>query len=321
MTNPNALIPHAAHVPADMNPALVYIGSLPAQRSRETMLDALDIIAGMISQGQETAVTYGARWGDLRYQHTALIKTMLGERYAPSSVNKMLSALRMVLKEAWRLGYMSAEEHARAADIKNLPNNALPAGRDLTPGEIRAMIAVCEDDRTAAGARDAAVIAILWVGLRRAEVASLAYEDYEPELGRITILHGKGNKQRQTYLDAGAMAALADWLAVRGNASGALFLRINKSGKIHTSGMTNQSIHHIIKRRGEQAGVDNAQCHNFRRTAVGDLLTQGVDISTVAKMMGHAQVQTTAKYDRRGEIMKERAANTRMLPYKGRPSV
>jgi integrase len=247
-----------------------------------------------------------------------LIKTMLGERYAPSSVNKMLSALRMVLKEAWRLGYMSAEEHARAADIKNLPNNALPAGRDLTPGEIRAMIAVCEDDRTAAGARDAAVIAILWVGLRRAEVASLAVEDYEPESGRITILHGKGNKQRQTYLDPGAMAALSDWLAIRGNAPGALFLRINKSGKMNTNGMTPQSIYHIVMRRAKQAGVENMGPHDFRRSAVGDLLSQGVDISTVADMMGHSQVQTTKRYDRRGAEIKAKAAQTRRLPYKGR---
>jgi len=51
----NALIPVSGRIPADLNPALVYIGSLPAQRSRETMLDALDIIAGMVSQGQETA--------------------------------------------------------------------------------------------------------------------------------------------------------------------------------------------------------------------------------------------------------------------------
>ncbi|MFA5379439.1 MAG: site-specific integrase [Dehalococcoidia bacterium] len=318
MTSPNAIIPVSGRIPADLNPALVYIGSLNAQRSRETMLDALDIIADMLSQGQDTAVTYGARWGELRYQHTALIKTMLGERYKPSSVNKMLSALRRVLKEAWRLGYMSHEEYARATDVKNLPNNALPAGRDLTPGEIRAMIGVCEDDPTPAGARDAAIIAVLWVGLRRAEVASLAVEDYNAETGQITVLHGKGNKQRQTYLDAGAMAALADWLAVRGDTPGALFLRINKSGKVHTSGMTNQSIHHIVKRRGAAAGVDDAACHNFRRTAVGDLLTQGVDISTVARMMGHSQVQTTAKYDRRPEKMKEQAANTRRLPYRGR---
>lgn len=314
----NALIPQPAATPADRNPALVYIGSLPAQRSRETMLDALDIIADMLSQGQHTAVTYGARWGDLRYQHTALIKTMLGERYKPGTVNKMLSALRSVLKEAWRLGYMGAEEYARATDLKNLPNNALPAGNDLKPGEIRALIQVCEEDPTAAGARDAALFAILWVGLRRAEVASLQLADYDAESGCITVIHGKGNKQRKTYLDPGAMAALADWLAVRGDAPGALFLRINKSGKLHTEGMTPQSIYHIVMRRAKAAGVENPQPHNFRRTAVGDLLTQGVDISTVAQMMGHSQVQTTARYDRRGEERKEKAANTRRLPYRGR---
>jgi integrase len=318
MTNPNALVPTHSGVPADMNPAIVYISRLRAKRSQETMRAALDVIARKITNGEENAVQFGAEWGELRYQHTAMIKTWLSQRYAEGTVNKMLSALRGVLKEAWKLGYMSAEDYYRAKDIENLPNNALPAGRDLTPGEIRAMMQVCEDDPTPAGARDAAIIAILWVGLRRAEVASLAVEDYEPGTGRITVIHGKGNKQRQTYLDPGAMAALADWLAVRGDGPGALFLRINKSGRVHSSGMTSQSIHAIIKKRGAAAGIDDAACHNFRRTAVGDLLTQGVDISTVARMMGHSQVQTTARYDRRNEKIKEQAANTRRLPYKGR---
>src|SRR3954465_3146828 len=51
-----------------------------------------------------------------------------------------------------------------------------------------------------------------------AELLGVALDlaDYVPESGAIIVRSGKGRKDRTTYLDGGATAALADWLAVRG---------------------------------------------------------------------------------------------------------
>ncbi len=299
-------------LPLDQNPAAVYLAHL-TQGGQRTMRGALDAIAAMLTDGEAGA--FSCDWAALRFQHTAAIRARLATGYKPATANRMLCALRGTLKTAWRLGLMSAEEYHRAADVQAIRGQTVPAGRELRAGEISALMAACQRDETPAGARDAAVISLMYsVGLRREEVVSLDLRDYDPGNGRL-LIKGKGNKERTAYPEDGAGDALADWLLVRGDAHGALFLPINKVGKITNRRLTNQAIYNLLRKRAAEACVKNFSPHDLRRTFVGDLLEAGADIATVARMAGHANVQTTARYDRRPEEAKRRAGRLLHVPY------
>jgi site-specific recombinase XerD len=304
----------ATPLPADRHPAAVYLASL-APGSRRTMCHALDVVAGVLTGGQATAETLA--WAAVRYQHTQAVRAALAVRYAPATANKTLAALRGVLRETWRLGYVSAEEYHRAADLPAIRGSALPRGRALTPGELRALFSVvAEDARPATRARDAALLAVLYgAGVRRAEAVALDVADYEPDSGALTIRRGKGNKARVVYTTYGASEALGAWLAVRGLESGALFVPVDKAGRIVLRRLTPESVFDRLQALARRAAVARFSPHDMRRSFISDLLDNGADLAVVQAMAGHANPATTARYDRRGERAKQRAAGLLVVPY------
>jgi site-specific recombinase XerD len=303
----------AAAARVDRNPAAVYLARL-ALGSRRAMAAALQTIAALAGGAEATAETFP--WERLGYQHTQSIRTALADRYAIATANRHLAALRGVLREAWRLGLMTAEEHQRAADLEAVRGETLPAGRELSDGELRALFAVCAEDQGAAGARDAALLAVLYGGgLRRSEAVALDLADFTLETGALTVRAGKGKKARLVYAKNGSNAALMGWLEARGSEPGALLCPVDKAGRVVVRRMTDQAVLYILQRRADEARVSAFTPHDLRRTFISHLLGAGADIATVQRLAGHANVGTTARYDRRGEEAKQRAAELLHVPY------
>lgn len=306
----------ARPLPADQHPAVVYLARL-APGSRRTMAAALRRVACLVTGAPDSPdahLTFA--WAALRYQHTAAIRARLAETAAPATANKVLAALRGVLREAWRLGLLEAEQYQRAVDLQPVKGSSPQRGRSLARGEVLALVAACQADHSAAGARDAALLGVLYAGgLRRAEAVALSLEDFDPTSGALVIRKGKGNKSRMVYASNGSGQALLAWLKVRGAEPGPLFVRIRKGGVLTAAGLTPQAVLVILARMAERAAVAPFSPHDLRRTHAGDMLDAAVDLSTVSGLMGHASVTTTARYDRRGERARRQAAETLHFPY------
>lgn len=298
-------------LPLTRHPAAVYISGL-GSGSQRTIRYSLNAIAALLTSGECDAYTID--WSKLRYHHTAAVRVALIQSFAPVTANKMLSALRRVLLEAYRLNLMAAEDYNKAVDFPNIPSDPEPRGRSLAQLEIVALLETCRSS-SPIDVRDAAIVAILLgTGLRRSELVNLDLIDFNPGTGEFLVRKGKRGKNRRVYLPSSAIALVEKWLSVRGDAPGALFCRIRRGGHLHLGRMHSDAIWRMLRHRAEIAGLESFSPHDFRRTFCSDLLDAGVDIVTVQKLAGHTSPITTAKYDRRGEETKRQAVERLSIP-------
>lgn len=278
------------------------------------MRAALDKIAGHLTSNHADALS--CPWPEVRYQHAQAIRALLAAKFAPTTTNKHLAALRGVLREAWRPGLLDAESYHRAADLETVRGTTLPAGREVTLGELAALFKGCADDAGPAAVRDAALLALLYgAGLRRSEAVSLDLGDYATNTGQLTVRRGKGRKARVVYATNGGRSALDAWATLRGSAPGPLLCPVNKGGRISVRRMSDQAVLYRLRVRAAAAGVAAFTPHDCRRSFISHLLAAGADLVAIQNLAGHANVSTTARYDRRGEAAKQKAVELLHVPF------
>ena len=295
-----------------LHPLRVYVGTLAPGEARRTTVAALRLILPHFRLPDLDLVP----WASLRYEHVAYLRAQLVDQgYAPATVNRCLAGVRGVLRAAWRLRQLSTDDFHRACDVASVPGSRLPAGRSLSLSQLEGLFGACVDG-TRAGARDAALVALLFsTGLRRSEAASVLLAQLDRDSWRVTVI-GKGNRERAVPLRAGGREALEGWLRCRGVLPGYLLCRVTRTGiVIPDAPLSASALRQRLSLRAAAAGVPWCTPHDLRRTFVTHLLDAGIDLNVVRKLAGHAQVQTTARYDHRDFEAMERAVEVLRTPF------
>lgn len=131
-------------------------------------------------------------------------------------------------------------------------------------------------------------------GCRVSEVVILKREDVDWREKTVRIL-GKGKKYRTSFLNAKAEVALKEYLKSRTDDKEWLFVSDRKPhDQMHKSG-----IQKIIREIGERASdnVDkNISCHILRHTLASTMVANNADITSVQKILGHSNINTTMTY-------------------------
>lgn len=127
-------------------------------------------------------------------------------------------------------------------------------------------------------------------GLRVAELCAVKKKDVDLTTRQIHVKHGKGDKERITYISSVAVKYIEEYLAERTDDSDMLIT--NRFG----NAITTNGVRAILKGIEKESGVSDVHPHRFRRTFATRLTTRGMDLPKVKFLMGHSNVNTTMEY-------------------------
>jgi integrase/recombinase XerD len=207
-------------------------------------------------------------------------------------------------------------QHAHARGIKAWLNrlvdegdlDASPMGRvrmprlekrvlpPFNPEDIQALLAQC-NRKTAKGIRDRALVLILLdTGLRASEILSLTVGDINMRSG-LTVVMGKGRKQRTVRVGNRARKAAMRMIATRSRSGPGdpLWIAYNLDRE-EKGQLTFYGLRTILRRLGQQAGVLPCGPHKFRRTFALWCLRDGMDLHSLRMLMGHSSLAMLQRY-------------------------
>ncbi len=190
---------------------------------------------------------------------------------------------------AW-LNFCVQEEMISASPMKKvrsprLPKEILPA---FAPEDVQKLLAVCQTPRD-----KAIILCLLDTGCRVSEFAALNIGDVDAQNGAVQVKLGKGRKDRIVYLGAKALRALLKYLRTRPDSKPADALWLSEKRRER---LTLWGLEELLSRLGKRAGVEHVNPHTFRRSFALWSLRSGMDIFSLQRLMGHADLTVLHRY-------------------------
>jgi len=167
----------------------------------------------------------------------------------------------------------------------------------LTAEQVEQLFAAVPD--TLAGERDRVALGVLvGAGLRREEAVTLTFGDVltQPTPGGLRAvlgIRGKGDKLRSVPVSDDLRQLLSAW-GKRLEYRGRVLRRLEGDGL--GDDLTGAGLFDIVKHYGAAIGMPRLAPHDLRRTYAQIGYTNGVPITQLSILLGHADIQTTMTY-------------------------
>ena len=157
--------------------------------------------------------------------------------------------------------------------------------------------------------RDLAMIALgIGTGIRVGALVQINVEDIDFKNNTIHVVE-KGNKERYLSFGTNTRNILSAWLIDRSTYfsdadTNALFISQWRQR------LTTEGVRKFIKKYADGINGKHITPHKMRSSAATNMAKAGVDIQTIANILGHQSVTTTQRYAAVLEENKQKATNT-----------
>ena len=144
--------------------------------------------------------------------------------------------------------------------------------------------------------RDRAIAGLmLYCGLRSGEVLALDVTDVDVG-GRWLQVTGKGNRERRVPLDTDVASVIQVYLLAERPETASARLFIVAKGPSRGQPLTAAGLRTVFRYHRQVTGVAAGHPHALRHTFGTALAEAGVDLAVMQALLGHAHVDTTARY-------------------------
>jgi len=219
---------------------------------------------------------------------------------SPATRRVHLTMLRALLTQ------LGLEKDAAAVRV---PSHRLGPPETLTAVQYGNLIRA-PDKRTLVGKRDHALLRVLGdCGLRNAELRSLTARSIRRPRANSAHYHlfvrGKGDVDREIPIPAATYAALETWLRAHPQRVGGglreddvLFVSLARASNSVPGAISQQGLAKLVRRHATVAGVPDrlAHPHALRGYYATTLSGERVPIQEIRARLGHALIETTARY-------------------------
>lgn len=241
---------------------------------------------------------------DVTKTHVIAYRDFLREKYSPTSINRKLSALSSLFREL---------QGARVVDLNPVEGVKRPQSIARRPrlgfSDIEVNLVLDSHDATTLqGLNTKAVLSfLLYTGCRISEALAVRVSDIEDRGNlKVVVIRGKGDKIRTLPLHPKLLKNLLELISLRQKGPGDyLFTRVKGEGG-ENEPMRRQSVGELLKTTLRRLKLDTGRSlHSSRRTVISNLLENGARIESVAELAGHANINTTARYNVRKEELED----------------
>jgi site-specific recombinase XerD len=224
-----------------------------------------------------------------------------------------LASYHRTLRAFW--GFLAIEGQLRSDQARYFARITAPSvPEDPRPSvdapTITLLMAACGDGSTEESTRNKAIISLLAeTGMRISELCHLTDLVVEPAKRRARVLRAKGGKHRMVFWQPSGAAHLARYLLLRrGKHGGPLFRGCsvrNNGGEI-----TPDLVRATLKRIASEARIvlpKGAPLHAIRHGFAHAAIAHGAQVTDLADLLGHADLETTRIYLRNDDDRLEAA--------------